>query len=45
MTQRGVREHSSDMTTAVMLGAFKSDPALRNEFYQILGTMKGHSGN
>jgi GTP cyclohydrolase I len=45
MTQRGVREHENDMTTAVMLGAFKSDPALRNEFYQILGTMKGHSGN
>jgi GTP cyclohydrolase I len=45
MTQRGVREHENDMTTAVMLGAFRDDPALRTEFYQILQTMKGHSGN
>ena len=27
MTHRGVREHESDMTTAIMLGAFKQDPA------------------
>jgi len=27
MTHRGVREHESDMTTAIMLGAFKDDPA------------------
>lgn len=45
MTQRGVREHENDMTTAIMLGAFRDDPALRTEFYQILQTMKGHSGN
>lgn len=45
MTQRGVREHDNDMTTAVMLGSFRDDPALRTEFYQILQTMKGHSGN
>jgi GTP cyclohydrolase I len=45
MTHRGVREHDSDMTTSVMLGRFMEDPALRNEFYQVLGTMKGHSGN
>lgn len=45
MTQRGVREHENDMSTAIMLGAFKDDPALRTEFYQILSTMKGHSGN
>ena len=45
MTQRGVREHESDMSTAIMLGAFKEDPTLRNEFYQILSTMKGHSNN
>jgi GTP cyclohydrolase I len=45
MTHRGVREHESDMTTSIMLGRFMEDPATRNEFYQILGTMKGHSGN
>ena len=42
MTHRGVREHESDMTTAIMLGAFKEDPATRNEFYKICMSMKGH---
>lgn len=42
MTQRGVREHESDMTTAIMLGAFGSDPALKQEFYNICLSMKGH---
>jgi GTP cyclohydrolase I len=42
MTQRGVREHESDMTTAIMLGAFLSDPALKKEFYDICLSMKGH---
>lgn len=41
MTMRGVREHESDMTTAVMRGAFMDDHATRNEFYQLLATMKG----
>jgi len=45
MTHRGVREHENDMTTAIMCGAFEKDPALKAEFYQILHTMKGHSGN
>lgn len=45
MSQRGVKEHESDMTTAIMLGAFNSDSALKAEFYQLLSTMKGHSGN
>lgn len=45
MSQRGVREHESDMSTSIMLGAFHDDPALRQEFYSILSTMKGHSGN
>jgi len=45
MTMRGVREHESDMTTAIMLGAFQTDPALKAEFYNILHTMKGHSGH
>lgn len=43
MTMRGVREHESDMTTAIMLGAFDSDPALKKEFYDICLSMKGHS--
>ena len=41
-THRGVREHESDMTTAIMLGAFKDDPATRDEFYKICMSMKGH---
>jgi GTP cyclohydrolase I len=45
MTQRGVREHASDMTTAIMMGAFEKDPALKKEFYDICLSMKGHSGN
>lgn len=42
MTQRGVREHESDMTTAIMLGAFRTDAALKKEFYDICLSMKGH---
>jgi GTP cyclohydrolase I len=36
MTHRGVREHESDMTTAVMRGCFLEDKSIKNEFYQIL---------
>ena len=36
MTMRGVREHENDMVTAIMLGAFHSDSALKKEFYDIL---------
>lgn len=36
LTHRGVREHQSDMTTAILSGAFQTDPSLKNEFYQIL---------
>lgn len=43
MTMRGVREHESDMTTAIMMGAFETDPALKKEFYDICLSMKGHS--
>ena len=43
MTQRGVKEHESDMTTAIILGAFSEDPALKQEFYDICLSMKGHS--
>jgi GTP cyclohydrolase I len=43
MTHRGVREHESDMTTAIMLGHFKEDPATRDEFYKICLSMKGHN--
>jgi len=42
MTHRGVREHESDMTTAIMLGAFKDDKATRDEFYKLCMSMKGH---
>lgn len=42
MTMRGVREHESDMTTAIMLGAFDTHPPLKQEFYDICLSMKGH---
>ena len=42
MTHRGVREHESDMTTAIMLGALKDDRATRDEFYKLCMSMKGH---
>ena len=42
MTHRCVKEHESDMTTAIMLGAFDKDPALKQEFYDICLSMKGH---
>jgi GTP cyclohydrolase I len=42
MTMRGVREHESEMTTAIMLGAFGVDPALKKEFYDVCLSMKGH---
>ena len=42
MTMRGVREHESEMATAIMLGAFEQDAALKKEFYDICLSMKGH---
>ena len=39
MTQRGVKEHESDMTTAIMLGAFNQNSALKKEFYDICFSM------
>lgn len=43
MTQRGVKEHESDMTTAIMRGAFETDAALKKEFYDLCLSMKGHN--
>ena len=43
MTHRGVREHESDMTTAVMKGAFLDEPPVKQEFYDIFNSMKGHA--
>lgn len=34
--QRGVKEHESIMTTAVMLGAFDTDKSLKSEFYKVI---------
>jgi GTP cyclohydrolase IA len=42
MTHRGVREHESDMTTAVLLGAFLENPSIKQEFYNLCLSMKGH---
>jgi GTP cyclohydrolase I len=43
MTHRGVREHESDMTTAIMRGKFREDAHLKDEFYKIMLSMKGHN--
>lgn len=42
MTHRGVKEHESDMTTAIMRGKFRDDKSLKDEFYKIMLSMKGH---
>jgi len=42
LTSRGVREHQNDMVTAIMHGAFRTDPSLKKEFYDIFASMKGH---
>lgn len=43
MTHRGVKEHESDMTTAIMTGLFQEDSSLKEEFYNVCLSMKGHS--
>jgi len=43
MTHRGVREHESDMTTSVMLGDFKENRGLQNEFLQLVTNGKSYS--
>lgn len=43
MTHRGVREHESDMTTAIMRGKFREDAHLKDEFYKLMLSMKGHA--
>jgi GTP cyclohydrolase I len=40
MTHRGVKEHDSDMTTAVMRGMFIEDKSLKKEFYDLMARMK-----
>lgn len=40
MTARGVKEHSSDMTTSVMLGKFREDPSLKAELLSLVSQMK-----
>jgi len=42
MPHRGVKEHESDMTTAIMRGAFDEHAPLKKEFYDIVMSMKGH---
>ena len=40
MTNRGVKEPESDMTTSVMRGAFRDHPHLKQEFFNIIARMK-----
>jgi GTP cyclohydrolase I len=37
MSMRGVKEPCGEMSTAVMLGKFQSDPSLKDEFYKLIG--------
>ena len=36
MMMRGIQKQNSEMRTSVMLGSFRDDPQLRNEFLQLL---------
>jgi GTP cyclohydrolase IA len=36
MSSRGVRKHGASMVTTLMLGAFRDDPATRQEFLAAL---------
>lgn len=37
VTQRGVKEHTSNMTTSVLRGCLRDDEKIRQEFFQLLG--------
>jgi GTP cyclohydrolase I len=39
MTNRGVREHASDMTTSVMRGVLRDNPHIKQEFFNIVSRM------
>ena len=36
MTHRGVKEHESDMTTSVVRGVFREEPAMKSEFFSMI---------
>jgi GTP cyclohydrolase I len=40
LTHRGVREHDSDMSTSIVRGILREEPALKQEFFSIVGRMK-----
>lgn len=42
MKMRGVKEACSDTATAIMRGEFVTNPSLKDEFYRLMGSMKGH---
>ncbi len=37
MMMRGVEKQNSSMSTSVMLGAFREQPATRSEFFRLIG--------
>jgi len=37
MLMRGVKQHTSTMDTSCLLGEFRSDPAVRQEFFSMIG--------
>lgn len=42
MTHRGVKEHESEMVTAIMKGLFEQDNSLKLEFYNIIQNLKSY---
>jgi GTP cyclohydrolase I len=38
---RGVKKHGTNMVTTARRGSFRSDPALRSEFFQLIGRREG----
>lgn len=42
MKMRGVKEACSDTATAIMRGDFATKPGLKDEFYKLMNSMKGH---
>jgi GTP cyclohydrolase IA len=45
MSHRGVKEHASDMSTSIVRGSLRENPALKQEFFSIVAGMKGQGNS
>lgn len=45
MSHRGVKEHDSDMSTSIVRGCLRENPALKQEFFSIVAGMKGQGNS